>query len=395
MKKTKNRFLPGFFCGMLAMAVVIAGIGTGIYFTRDNSKNISVSEDTARKSDYIEKIIDNYYLDKVDKTNLENGVYKGLVSGLGDPYSVYYTAEEFKSMMEDSSGKYYGIGTLVSQNAETGVITAIKVFENAPADKAGMKNGDLLYKVEGEEVTGQDLNKVVAKMKGNKGTQVKITVFRESENKYIDLQITRDEVNVPTVSHKMLDKKQGIGYIEISQFEEVTYKQFTSAIEDLKKQGMRAVIFDVRSNPGGIYDTVCKMLDYILPRGTIVYTKDKYGNKQEETSDADCLNITMVVLQNKESASASEIFAGAIQDFKAGKIIGTQSFGKGIVQSIIPLNDGTAVKLTVQKYYTPGGRNIHGTGITPDIKVENKDTDKKDTQLIKAEDTIKDMLKKK
>ena len=213
-------------------------------------------------------------------------------------------------------------------------------------------------------------------------------MYRTSEKEYIDLEITRDKVDVPTVEHKMLDKSKGIGYIQITQFEEVTYDQFKEALDDLKKQGMKSVIFDLRNNPGGLYDTVCEMLDDLLPEGTLVYTKDKDGNKQEKKSDANFLDMPMVVLQNENSASASEIFAGAIQDFRAGKIVGTQSFGKGIVQSIIPLSDGSAVKLTVEKYYTPKGVNIHGKGITPDVKVEISKGGKKDNQLQKAIEVI-------
>lgn len=393
MKKNKNRFVPGFLLGMLAMAVVVAGIGAGVYFSQKGNSGKTISESTAAKADYLEKIIDAYYLDEVDESELEAGVYKGLLSGLNDPYSVYYTPDEYTALLEDTSGKYYGVGALVSQNADTGIITAIRVFEGAPADKAGMKNGDVIYKVEDQEVTGEDLNSVVSEMKGDKGTQVNITVYRASEEKYIDLVITRDEVNVPTVSYKMLDEKQKIGYIQISQFEEVTYDQFTEAINALKEQGVKAVIFDLRDNPGGLYNIVCDILDDLLPEGTIVYTKDKYDNEEKQTSDAACLDLPMVVLQNENSASASEIFAGAIQDFGAGTIVGTQSFGKGIVQTILPLSDGSAVKLTIEKYYTPSGKNIHGTGITPDVLVEADTESEDDVQLLKAQEVIEGLLK--
>ena len=265
MKKNKNRFLLGFFFGMLAMAVVVGGVGTGLYFANQNTSGKTISEKTSQKLDYINKLIDAKFLNKVNESDLEDGIYKGLLEGLNDPYSVYYTAEEYRKMMEQTSGTYSGIGALVSQNAETGIITVVKAFADAPAAKAGVKNGDIIYKVKGKEVTGVDINNVVTEMKGEKGTTVDITVYRESEKKYIDFTITRDQVNEPTVEYKMLDKKKKIGYIQISQFEEVTYDQFTKALDDLKKQGMKAVIFDVRSNPGGLYETVCKMLDEILP----------------------------------------------------------------------------------------------------------------------------------
>lgn len=389
MKKNKTKFLPGFLTGAFVMLIVAICVGFGINAVKtETGSKTTISGEVSGKLDFLKKVIDLKYLEKTDEKTLEENIYKGLLQGLNDPYSVYYTKDEYDALKEETSGSYCGIGALVSQNADTGVITAINVFKGSPAEKAGMKNGDIIFKVEDKEVTGEDLNNVVAKMKGEKDTKVKINVYRTSEKEYIDLEITRDKVDVPTVEHKMLDKSKGIGYIQITQFEEVTYDQFKEALDDLKKRGMKSVIFDLRNNPGGLYDTVCEMLDDLLPEGTLVYTKDKDGNKQEKKSDANFLDMPMVVLQNDNSASASEIFAGAIQDFEAGKIVGTQSFGKGIVQSIIPLSDGSAVKLTVEKYYTPKGVNIHGKGITPDVKVEISKDGKKDNQLQKAIEVI-------
>ncbi|WP_370749126.1 S41 family peptidase [Eubacterium sp.] len=389
MKKNKTKFLPGFLTGAFVMLIVAICVGIGINAVKtETGSKTTISSGVSGKLDFLKDVIDLKYLEKTDEKTLEENIYKGLLQGLNDPYSVYYTKDEYDALKEETSGSYCGIGALVSQNADTGVITAINVFKGSPAEKAGMKNGDIIFKVEDKEVTGEDLNNVVAKMKGEKDTKVKINVYRTSEKEYIDLEITRDKVDVPTVEHKMLDKSKGIGYIQITQFEEVTYDQFKEALDDLKKQGMKSVIFDLRNNPGGLYDTVCEMLDDLLPEGTLVYTKDKDGNKQEKKSDANFLDMPMVVLQNENSASASEIFAGAIQDFGAGKIVGTQSFGKGIVQSIIPLSDGSAVKLTVEKYYTPKGVNIHGKGITPDVKVEISKDGKKDNQLQKAIEVI-------
>lgn len=389
MKKNKTKFLPGFLTGAFVMLIVAICVGFGINAIKtETGSKTTISSEVSGKLDFLKDVIDLKYLEKTDEKTLEENIYKGLLQGLNDPYSVYYTKDEYDALKEETSGSYCGIGALVSQNADTGVITAINVFKGSPAEKAGMKNGDIIFKVEDKEVTGEDLNNVVAKMKGEKDTKVKINVYRTSEKEYIDLEVTRDKVDVPTVEHKMLDKSKGIGYIQITQFEEVTYDQFKEALDDLKKQGMKSVIFDLRNNPGGLYDTVCEMLDDLLPEGTLVYTKDKDGNKQEKESDANFLDMPMVVLQNENSASASEIFAGAIQDFRAGKIVGTQSFGKGIVQSIIPLSDGSAVKLTVEKYYTPKGVNIHGKGITPDVKVEISKDGKKDNQLQKAIEVI-------
>lgn len=389
MKKNKTKYLPGFLTGAFVMLIVAICVGFGINAVKtEKGSKTTISSEVSGKLDFLKDVIDLKYLEKTDEKTLEENIYKGLLQGLNDPYSVYYTKDEYDALKEETSGSYCGIGALVSQNADTGVITAINVFKGSPAEKAGMKNGDIIFKVEDKEVTGEDLNNVVAKMKGEKDTKVKINVYRTSEKEYIDLEVTRDKVDVPTVEHKMLDKSKGIGYIQITQFEEVTYDQFKEALDDLKKRGMKSVIFDLRNNPGGLYDTVCEMLDDLLPEGTLVYTKDKDGNKQEKKSDANFLDMPMVVLQNENSASASEIFAGAIQDFGAGKIVGTQSFGKGIVQSIIPLSDGSAVKLTVEKYYTPKGVNIHGKGITPDVKVEISKDGKKDNQLQKAIEVI-------
>lgn len=391
MKKTKSRFLPGFLVGMLATMVITAGVVVGIVFsgtdiniTAKKQNNKSATEASLSKLSSLESIIDLYYLDKVDNKKLEEGIYKGLFSGLNDPYSVYYTADEYAKLQEDIDGVFVGMGAYVSQNTETGIIIVTKAFDNSPAKKAGIKDGDIIYKVEDKEVTGEDVDKVVSMIKGKENTKVKLTIYRQSEKKYIDVEITRAKVEVPSIEAKMLNKKKGIAYIQIVEFQENTYKQFASAIEKLKKQGMKSVIFDVRNNPGGRYDIVCQILDDLLPEGTLVSTKDKYGKEEKQTSDAKALNMPMVVIQNENSASASEIFAGAIQDFKAGTIIGTRSFGKGIVQQMWPLNDGSAIKLTVEKYYTPSGKNIHGKGITPDVEVKASTKGNKDVQLNKA-----------
>jgi len=391
VKKTKSRFLPGFLVGMLATMVITAGVVVGIVFsgtdiniTAKKQNNKSATEASLSKLSSLESIIDLYYLDKVDNKKLEEGIYKGLFSGLDDPYSVYYTADEYAKLQEDIDGVFVGMGAYVSQNTETGIIIVTKAFDNSPAKKAGIKDGDIIYKVEDKEVTGEDVDKVVSMIKGKENTKVKLTIYRQSEKKYIDVEITRAKVEVPSIEAKMLNKKKGIAYIQIVEFQENTYKQFASAIEKLKKQGMKSVIFDVRNNPGGRYDIVCQILDDLLPEGTLVSTKDKYGKEEKQTSDAKALNMPMVVIQNENSASASEIFAGAIQDFKAGTIIGTRSFGKGIVQQMWPLNDGSAIKLTVEKYYTPSGKNIHGKGITPDVEVKASTKGNKDVQLNKA-----------
>lgn len=383
----KKKWWLGFFVGMIF--TIVLGIGGCVAvnnFLGTNSEKVSDNVD--KKLDYLQFYIDRYYLEGTEDVDLESGIYKGFVSSLGDPYSAYYTAEEYNELIESQSGEYCGIGVQVSQDLETGIITMINVFKGSPAMEAGVKSGDVLYKVEDEEVTGVDLDKVVTKIKGEENTTVKLTVYRESTKEYIDMDVYRRVIDVPTVEYKMVDEENKIGYIAISQFDAKTDEKMLEAIEALKKDGMKSVVFDVRNNPGGMYDTVCNMLDALLPEGTLVYTLDKNGKKVEETSDSEFMDMPMTVLINGESASASEIFAGAIQDFGAGKVIGTQSFGKGIVQSLFGLKDGSAIKLTVSKYYTPNGVNIHGTGITPDIEVEDDVETEDDEALQKAIDEL-------
>lgn len=369
---------------MLVTAILIGAVFLGKSFL--DGKGNSAIDHAQSKLNYLKAYINTYYLgeDEIDESDLENGIYKGYVEALGDPYSTYYTKEEYEELLESQSGEYRGIGVMVSQNRETGVINIVTVYDNTPAEEAGVLDGDILYKVEEEEVTGVDLDQVVTKIKGEEGTTVHITIYRPSTNEYIDLEVTRRTIQVPTVEYEMVDEENKIGYISITQFEMNTDEMFSSALEDLKSQGMKSVVFDLRNNPGGLYESVCNMLDELLPEGTIVYTLDKNGRKQVEVSDAECLDIPMAVLINGESASASEIFAGAVQDYKVATIIGTQSFGKGIVQSVFPLKDGSAIKLTVSKYYTPNGVNIHKKGITPDIEMEDDAKTENDEQLDRA-----------
>ncbi len=384
----KNKgFGIGFLLGVIAAGVLATGIAVGIYFAQP--KKTTVSELSEKKMNLMEQVIDAYYFGKIDQSKMTDGTYKGLVAGLGDQYSEYYTKDEYKSMLEDNAGKYVGIGALVSKNEKNGIISIQRVFKSSPAEKAGLKRGDIIVKVNGKDVTGEDLSKVVLKIKGEENTKVKLKILDKKKLKYKNVTLVRKTVDVPTVESKMIDKKNKIGYVEISEFDANTVKQFKKNIAKLKKQKVKGIIFDLRYNPGGMYDTVCQILDDILPKGTIVFTKDKYGKRDEVTSNSKSLKLPIVVLQNEGSASASEIFAGAVQDFKAGTIVGTQSYGKGVVQNTYPFSDGSALKLTVKKYFTPSGKNINGKGIAPDVKVDN--TGKKDKQL----DTGKKILIKK
>ena len=372
-----------FFKGALAGALVVLLAGGVV------SCSVFKSEEN-QKMELLNSLIDRYYIGDVDETDLSEGVYKGYIEGLGDPYSVYYDEEETKQMSESLSGEFGGVGALMSQDRETGVITVLQVYDGSPAQEAGMRDGDTLYKVEGEEVTGEDLSDVVSKVKGEKGTQVTITVLRADTGEEEELTITRDTIEAQTVSHEM--KENNVGYIRITEFDTVTYEQYKEALEDLGDQGMERLIVDLRSNPGGNLDTVCDILDLMLPEGLIVYTEDKNGEREEYTSDEENqFDKPLVVMMNGYSASASEIFAGAIQDYGLGQIVGTQSYGKGVVQSVFDLQDGTSVKLTIAEYFTPNGRSIDGEGITPDVEVEyqyDENNPDADNQLEKAMEVV-------
>lgn len=341
-------------------------------FKNEGSKKdatATTDEDFLDKANYLKKIIDLYFWKDTDEEELYEGMYKGLLDALDDPYSCYYTKEEYAELMESVEGVYCGIGALVSQNASTKVITIVRPFVDGPAYKAGMLPGDILTHIEGEDVSDWSVDLAVKRMKGEQGTKVNLTVWRSSESRYIDLTVVRDLIEVETVTYEMLE--DGIGYIYVMEFDEITAQQFETALNSLKSQGMKGLVVDIRDNPGGLLTTVCDMLDLFLEDGLIVYTMDKYGTKEEiKATPGSIGELPMAVLVNGNSASASEIFSGALQDYGLATIVGTQSFGKGIVQSIIPLRDGSAVKLTVSNYYTPLGRSIHGEGVTPDVVVE-------------------------
>jgi len=358
-------------------------------------------EDHLQKLDDLKQLIDLYYLEDVEEEALRDGMYHGMLWSLGDPYSCYYSKEEYAALMEEIEGTYCGIGALVSQNASTKVITIVRPFVDGPAYKAGMLPGDILTKIDGEDVSSWDIDLAVKHMKGEKDTIVEVEVWRSSIGEYVDLTITRDLVEVETVTYEMLD--DSIGYIYVMQFDEITTQQFETALNALKAQGMKGLVVDIRDNGGGLLTTVCDMLDLFLEeKDLIVYTLDKYDTKEEIFAQEGSIGkIPMAILVNGYSASASEIFSGAMQDYGLATIVGTQSFGKGIVQSIIPLLDGSAIKLTVSTYYTPKGRNIHGTGITPDVVVELAEELKQkpvvelseDNQVQRAIEEVKKLMK--
>ena len=334
------------------------------------------------KISYLSDLIDTYYLNDVDAEAMQEGMYAGMVAGLNDPYSRYYTIEEYSSLTEETQGHYEGIG-VVMQQGEDGLVTLNRCYEGAPGEQAGLKAGDVLYKVNDEEVLDMDLTTVVKKIKDPEINPVHLTIAREGEKDYLEFDITKEEVHIPVVSHEMLE--DGVGYLAIYEFTDVTFEQYQEARLDLEEQGMEKLVIDLRDNPGGLLTSVCDVLETILPKGLIVYTEDKYGKREEELCDGESpLDIPLVVLVNGNSASASEIFAGAVKDHQIGTIVGTTTYGKGVVQTIKDLGDGSALKLTISNYYTPNGINIHGVGIEPDEKVEMDAEGREDTQLKKA-----------
>ena len=350
----------------------------------------------SRKSNQLYNTIDDYYLNEIDNNKIQDGIYKGMVDSLGDQYTVYYTADEYKQFTTASSGTYCGIGVTVSQNVTTGAITIVKTFKKGSGAEEGMLPGDMIYKVEGKKIEGLELSKVVSQIKGEEGTFVKVTVLRNG--KEIEFNLERRKLEVDTVTSRMEEKDgKKIGYIAVSEFDEVTASQFKSALKELEKDGMQGLVIDLRDNPGGLLDVTCEMLDRMIKKGILVYTVDKNGKRvDEEATDNLSFDKPVAILVNGNSASASEVFSGAMKDYKAATLVGTNTFGKGIVQSIVPFEDGTAMKVTVSKYYTPNGVNIHGTGIKPDVVEElNKEAlkdgkldRKEDNQLDKALDVV-------
>ena len=303
----------------------------------------------------------------MDTDQLQTGLYKGLLESLDDPYSTYYTADEFEQIMIDTSGEYAGVGMTLTQRTDTNQVFVVQVYEGSPAEQAGLMAGDELISADGYMAQEMDLETFVSHIRGEENSTVDIVYARDGQQQ--EVTETRAHVSTPSVSYQMLDAN--ILSIQISDFAHNTHDQYEAAIKDLKNHAMLAVIFDLRSNGGGLVDSVTAILDDLLPAGTTVYMEDKHGERTVYSSDDEKQeNMPMAVLTSGNTASAAEIFAGAIRDFHYGTLIGTKTFGKGIVQTTIPLPDGSAIKVTTARYYTPSGECIHEKGIEPDIELE-------------------------
>ncbi|NMA84830.1 MAG: S41 family peptidase [Epulopiscium sp.] len=401
--KNKKSFFGGLALGIVLTIVVNTSIGSLFGLSKIGLGRYGFSKEDEIQIDgkmkRIAAYLDRYYVDGVDKEKLIESSYAGLVAGVGDPYTVYYDADTFERFKEETEGSYSGIGIMVSVDPEDQLITVVSPFIGSPGEQAGILPGDKIIQVNGTDVTGRELDQAISMIKGPDGTKVRIKVFRKSNNEVLDLEVRRATIDVPTVNHKLLENN--IGYLQITGFDQVTYKQFIEAYADLNEQGQKALIVDVRNNPGGLLHIVTKIVDEFLPEGLIVYTEDKEGKREEWRSNPKKIEIPLVVLINGNSASASEILAGSIKDHGVGTLVGTTTFGKGLVQNIIDLEDGTAIKLTTSKYYTPNGTHIQDIGIEPDYVVElpnelkNKISlePEEDLQLQKALEIIRGKMK--
>lgn len=390
-RKKKSGFWLGMLIGSLASMLLVVSAGTVFLLyqygklnqshqvegeqsdtlvTLDPAENSIVDAGMQKKLQAIETLIDTlYYQEDIDATVLEEGVYRGIMDAIGDPYSTYYSAQEVEELLEQTQGIYYGIGAYVSLDTVTGLPKIASAIPGTPAEAADLRPDDIIYKVDGQEVYGMDLNAVTALIKGEEGTAVNLTIIREGESDYLSVDVVRRKVETPTIEYEMFE--DGMGYIQILEFDEVTVDQFADALATLKGSDMKGLIIDVRANPGGSLDAVLSIARMLLPEGLILYTEDKAGNREEYTCDGTReFQLPLVVLIDGNSASAAEILAGSVQDYGIGTLVGTKTFGKGIVQQVISMSDGSAVKLTVSSYFTPNGRNIHGIGIQPDLECE-------------------------
>ncbi len=414
-KAKRKSFITGMATGLILMLVLVCGISAGyqvfrLIITKNNFSvqggaqgteyDTMVTAEMLEKMQTIEFLIrKNYYKDEdISAKALEEGVYSGMMASLGDMYSDYYTQEELEALMQQTQGIYYGIGAGVSLDTTTSYPKIIKVYDGTPAQEAGLREEDIIYEVEGENTYGLDLTEVVSRIKGDEGSWVNLTIVRDGETDYLSIDVQRRKVNIPTVEFEMLE--DDIAYIIISEFDDVTVDQFAEALAMARGNGMKGLILDLRGNPGGSLDAVVKISQKILPKGLIVYTEDKYGQRKEYTCDGTKqLEVPLVVLINGNSASASEILAGAVKDCGIGTLVGTTTYGKGIVQSVIPMMDGSAVKVTISSYFTPNGNNIHGTGVEPDVEcvfdgeAYYSDPERPDNQLEKAKEVLGDLLK--
>ena len=402
-QETKRLFSVITMTAIVCFTISILVYGGLMYFNGSYSLTFnkkSVDRNTILKFNEARSILQKAYYENVDTNKLVEGAISGMTDSLNDPYTVYYNKEQMKwftGLQNNTENEYVGVGLPIILD-KNGIVTVLEPYDNSPAKAAGIKQGDKILKIDGKDITGiKDETLIASMIKGPENTETVLTILRESESSTRDIPVMRKKIKaLVNIRSEMLDGN--IAYIKLKMFDKNISKNFISQLNTLVKQGAKGLIIDVRDNPGGLYDEVVTLADRLVPKGTIVFTKDKNGKKNVQPSDANELNMPIAVLTNGNSASASEILAGALKDYKKGTLIGTKTFGKGLVQTTYSFKDGTGLKVTIARYYTPSGVCIQGQGIKPDIEVKlpdkYKDTDvaaiprEDDLQLQKAIEVI-------
>ena len=380
MREKFKKFYP------IAITVIITAILSFMTSSAYYSGKLLLKPGGAYSFGSVESVLDKYYYGEYDKEKAYQGALKGYVASIGDPYTVYMTSEDLAEFNKLVYSNYCGIGVSVQNDIENNCLLILEVFENSPAKKAGIEAGDIITKVNGTSYAGVQLEEATKAIQGEKGTEVVVTVLKNDSGKEKDFTVIRDNVEIDTVKSKKIEGN--IGYVEISQFSTNTALAFTKQVDALVEDGIESLIIDVRDNSGGITTAVESITDCLLPKDCVIYyTSDKHGNKNYIKSKIDGIDIPLVVLANENSASASEILVGAVKDSNRGTIVGQKTYGKGVVQQLYPLMDDTAIKVTVEKYFTPSGNDINKKGIEPDVVVEMQED--KDTQLEKAIEILK------
>lgn len=380
----KKSFILGAVCAVIVMILIrqaVVYLPVSPYVTDPDSLSAS------KKTRQIMRYVDRYYLGDVDRQQLADTMYLGLVAGLGDPYSTYFTKDEYETVTMTQHGEYRGIGITITTRAEDGLLQILAVTPDGPAEKAGVKDGDLIRKINGEDFSHATTSEAADAIRGIEEDTLELTVYRESTEEELTFTISMEKLESYSVRETMLE--DGIGYIEITSFTTLTAKQFDEARKTLEEEGMKALIVDLRVNRGGLVSGVYDTLNSFMPEGLLFYTENKNGSRKEFSSKGEnVLEVPMAVLVSENTASAAEIFSGAVKDHDVAVLIGTVTFGKGIVQDSYVLADGSVLKLTVSHYYTPNGTDIHTFGITPDIEIEN--TEEEDLQFEKAVEILKE-----
>ena len=376
---------------IVALAVFITFMVTSIslytYFTNNPilTTSNSNSKDISKTLEKYREIIDKYYLGEIDEEKLEEGAIKGYVEGLGDPYTEYISKEEMKDYLDDTMGNFVGIGIYMIKNTQYDKIQVLSTIKGSPAEKEGIKAGDLILTVDGVEYSADDMTTASNNIKGEEGTKVTVEVSRGEE--ILKFELTREKVKVNQVEGKVISNN--IGYIQFSSFDETTADDFKNKYEELIKQGIKSLIIDLRNNGGGIVDQALKIADYIVNKDSVLlYEVDKNNNETIKKAKTDpIINMPIIILTNENTASASEILAGALKDLGKAKTVGTTTYGKGVIQQILSLSDGSGLKITIEEYQTPNKNKIHEVGIAPDVEVKLPETVENELNVKESEDT--------